>query len=133
MPILRVDPSLERGNGEAVWTLPDPLAAPAKRFFGLGRRRPPPVAPSLLKPNGDDAAAKGKYDHNGLLRFGRKVHSQGAEDGVTEEIFRVIGTRSKWCVEFGAWDGVFLSNTCNLIRNHGWSAVLIEGDKTRCG
>jgi hypothetical protein len=38
---------------------------------------------------------------------------------------------TKWCVEFGAWDGVHLSNTCNLIRHHDFSAVLIEGDGGR--
>ena len=32
----------------------------------------------------------------------------------------------RWCVEFGAWDGVYLSNTCNLVRNAGYRAVLIE-------
>ena len=37
----------------------------------------------------------------------------------------------KWCCEFGAWDGVHLSNTCNLIRNHNYSAVLIEGDQVK--
>ena len=30
-----------------------------------------------------------------------------------------------------AWDGVHLSNTCNLIRNHGFRAVLIEADKKK--
>ena len=37
----------------------------------------------------------------------------------------------RWCVELGAWDGEHLSNTCNLIRNHDYRAVLIEGDATR--
>ncbi len=42
-----------------------------------------------------------------------------------------IGTKDKWCVEFGAWDGQHLSNTCNLIDNHGYSAVLIEVNRKR--
>jgi hypothetical protein len=67
-----------------------------------------------------------------LSNFMKNVYSQAGEDGVVEEIFRIIGTRNKWCVEFGAWDGVYLSNTCNLIRNHGWSAVHIEGDPKKC-
>jgi hypothetical protein len=62
----------------------------------------------------------------------RNVHSQAGEDGVIEWAFNIIGARSKWCVEFGAWDGVYLSNTCNLIRNAGWSAVMIEGDAKKC-
>ena len=76
---------------------------------------------------------RGKRVTNPLAKgFHRNVYSQGGEDGVLAEIFRIIGTRNKWCVEFGAWDGVFLSNTCNLIRNDGWSAVLIEGNPEKC-
>jgi len=57
------------------------------------------------------------------------------EDGVLHEILRRIGVldarRAKWCVEFGAWDGVHLSNTCNLIENHGFRAVMIEAGRKR--
>lgn len=53
--------------------------------------------------------------------------SQNGEDGIIEEIFRRIGTTNKWCVEFGAWDGKFLSNTWRLIAKFDWSAVLFEG------
>jgi hypothetical protein len=66
-----------------------------------------------------------------LMRRQANVFSQSGEDGILQAIFETIGTRNKWCVEFGAWDGVHLSNTCNLIRNHGWSAVQIEGDKDK--
>lgn len=66
-----------------------------------------------------------------LLMQKRQVHSQSGEDGIIEEIFRIIEPRSRWCVDVGAWDGVYLSNTCNLIRNHGWSGVLIEGSEAR--
>lgn len=34
-------------------------------------------------------------------------------------------------MEFGAWDGVYLSNTCNLIRSRNYRAVLIEGNSER--
>ena len=34
-------------------------------------------------------------------------------------------------VEFGAWDGRHLSNTCHLVESRGYSAVLIEGDEKR--
>lgn len=63
-----------------------------------------------------------------LDQFARKVHSQNGEDGIIEKVFEIIEAKNKWCVEFGAWDGIYLSNTCNLIRNHGWSAVHIEGN-----
>lgn len=56
----------------------------------------------------------------------RNVFSQNGEDGVLEEVFRCLGVLRGTCVEVGAWDGLHLSNTANLIRHHGWSAVLIE-------
>lgn len=62
-----------------------------------------------------------------LLDFTRNVNSQAGEDGIIEKILETMPARNGWCVEFGAWDGVFLSNTRNLIQNHGYQAVLIEG------
>jgi len=67
-----------------------------------------------------------------LLDHRRDVESQFGEDGIIEKIFEVIQPKNKWCVEFGAWDGKHYSNTYNLIQNHGWSGVLIEGDPARC-
>jgi hypothetical protein len=29
------------------------------------------------------------------------------------------GQQQRWCVEFGAWDGFYLSNTYNLLNNQG--------------
>jgi len=68
-----------------------------------------------------------------LADHARDVYSQFGEDGILSELLRRIGDEhlTRWCVEFGAWDGVFLSNTCNLIREHGFCAVLIEGDPKR--
>jgi hypothetical protein len=63
--------------------------------------------------------------------FEKNIQSQFGEDGVIEEIFRRIGCRNKICVEFGAWDGVHLSNTWNLWNRQGWAALLIEGDKEK--
>jgi hypothetical protein len=59
--------------------------------------------------------------------YERNVFSQNGEDGVLEELFRCLGIDRGTCVEVGAWDGLHLSNTANLIRHHGWSGVLIEG------
>ena len=59
------------------------------------------------------------------------VYSQTGEDGILSRILEVLPVRDRWCVEFGAWDGQYCSNTCNLIEKHGYSAVLIEGDKRR--
>jgi hypothetical protein len=57
-------------------------------------------------------------------------YSQNGEDGVIETIFGAIGTVSKICIEFGAWDGFHFSNTANLW-TQGWKGVLIEGDRHR--
>lgn len=58
-------------------------------------------------------------------------YSQNGEDGVLKAIFERIGAVNRWCCEFGAWDGINLSNTWNLIKHAGWSGVLIEGDPRR--
>jgi hypothetical protein len=63
--------------------------------------------------------------------FYRNDFSQGGEDGILEEILRILpASEDPWCVEFGAWDGEHLSNTARLVRL-GYSAVLIEADEAR--
>tara|TARA_B110000971_G_C20025056_1_gene508331 strand:+ start:1335 stop:2132 length:798 start_codon:yes stop_codon:yes gene_type:complete len=57
--------------------------------------------------------------------------SQLGEDGVIEFIFSKIEPINKYYVEFGAWDGIHLSNTANLRINHGWSGLLLESNKER--
>ncbi|TFF23296.1 hypothetical protein E3C22_12795 [Jiella endophytica] len=69
-----------------------------------------------------------KAESTFLLNNAKNVHSQNGEDGILGALYDLIGTKNKWCVEFGAWDGVHLSNTCDLIRSHGWYAVQIEGN-----
>ncbi len=71
-------------------------------------------------------------DATWLLQYKRDVYSQTGEDGVIEAIMAAVGERDAWCVEFGAWDGQYLSDTRNLIESHAYKAVLIEGDKERC-
>lgn len=66
-----------------------------------------------------------------LAGYRRDVTSQWGEDGIIAEIFRRIGVQSRLCVEFGAWDGKYLSNTWDLWHNHGWRAILIEGDPSK--
>lgn len=64
------------------------------------------------------------------ISFKRNVYSQNGEDGVIEYIFDVLGIRSGICCEFGAWDGIHLSNTRKLI-SEGWKAVFIEKDNCK--
>ena len=62
---------------------------------------------------------------NLLNKYEKNIYSQSGEDGVIEHIFSIIPNSNKWCVEFGAWDGIVYSNTRALIEK-GWNAVLIE-------
>jgi hypothetical protein len=66
-----------------------------------------------------------------LLEFKSNVYSQAGEDGVIQKILETLSENDKWCVEFGAWDGQHFSNTCNLIENFSYSAVLIECDNKK--
>ena len=66
-----------------------------------------------------------------LARYERSVFSQFGEDGVIEKIFEIIEPTQRFCVEFGASDGVKFSNMRNLILNHGWKSFQIEGDPKR--
>ncbi|MBI3096097.1 MAG: hypothetical protein HYY97_14615 [Rhodocyclales bacterium] len=64
-----------------------------------------------------------------LFSYGN-VYSQVGQDGIIHEIFRRIGSQlpqRKAFVEFGAWDGVYLSN-CRWLVEQGWHGVFIEGD-----
>lgn len=63
-----------------------------------------------------------------LSNYKKNIFSQFGEDGIIEKIFEIVPIKSKTCVEFGAWDGIWLSNTANLWKNKGWKAVLIESN-----
>jgi hypothetical protein len=58
-------------------------------------------------------------------------YSQNGEDGILEELCARLSIARGWCVEFGAWDGRYLSNTYSLLLNHGWQGVDIEGSPER--
>jgi len=68
---------------------------------------------------------------NNLPNFseiGFKVFSQADEDGILLYIFSIIGTKNKKCVEVCAGNGIEC-NSANLIINHGWSGLLIDGQE----
>jgi FkbM family methyltransferase len=65
-----------------------------------------------------------------LRAFARQVRSQGGEDGILAEIFRRVGTETCVAVEFGVETGEE-NNTAHLIREHGWQALLMEGDEDK--
>lgn len=66
-----------------------------------------------------------------LLDHRQNTYSQNGEDGVIARVLDVIGESDSWCVDVGAGDGIYLSNTRLLVESRGYSAVLIEGDRKR--
>jgi hypothetical protein len=59
------------------------------------------------------------------------LYAQGAEEAMLERIFERVPPRHRFCVEFGASDGVRNSNTARLLRERGWRGVLIEASDYR--
>lgn len=66
-----------------------------------------------------------------LNRFARNVYSQFGEDGILDAVLSRLPQTDGWCVEFGAWDGRFLSNTCHLIESKNYRAILIDADRRK--
>ena len=58
----------------------------------------------------------------------RSVYSQHGEDGVFEALIGKIPTAGNFIVEFGAYDGICMSNSRYHVNEKGWSALLIEAD-----
>ena len=63
-----------------------------------------------------------------LASHERSVYSQYGEDGVIERIFECIGATNRSFVEFGAGDGLAVSNTAHLRLNRGWTGLLMDGN-----
>lgn len=62
-----------------------------------------------------------------LRLYEKRLISQNGEDGVINKIFQLIGTTSKYYVEFGAGRGHYASNTKYLREKFGWQGLLLEG------
>ena len=72
------------------------------------------------------------FEHSSpLLQFQSNVASQAGEDGIIERIMELLLPSQRFCVEFGAWDGELYSNCYNLLKNKGWSGVMIEANKDK--
>jgi hypothetical protein len=65
-----------------------------------------------------------------LSDYAYNVYSQFGEDGMIEKVFEILGPLSRVCIEVGAWDGFYNSNTANLWTN-GWKGILIEADESK--
>jgi len=57
-----------------------------------------------------------------------KKYSQANEESYLDFILARVPSKTKLIVEFGAWDGVHLSNTKYFIDTKGYEALLIDGD-----
>lgn len=70
--------------------------------------------------------------NNPLKKFASNKTSQYGEDGILKEVFRILPQRKeRWSVEFGAWDGKYMSNTYELVQNQNWHGVFIEASKAK--
>ena len=56
-----------------------------------------------------------------------RCYSQNGEDGILLYLFSLLGTVNRQVVEIGAGDGIEC-NAANLIVNHSWHGLLIDGD-----
>lgn len=66
-----------------------------------------------------------------IYQYEKKIYSQGKQDGIIEYIISNIKIDNKYCVEFG-YDSNSLTggggpNTTNLILNHNWDYLLLDG------
>ena len=66
-----------------------------------------------------------------LLDYSSNTYSQTGEDGIIAKILSLLPETDGWCVEFGAWDGIHLSNVRKLILEKQYRAILIEGDHAK--
>ncbi len=63
----------------------------------------------------------------------KSIYAQGAEEAMLGHIFGRIGTESRYCVEFGASDGLRNSNTARFLLEDDWTGAFIEGSSYRFG
>lgn len=57
-------------------------------------------------------------------------YSQSGEQGIILRIADILGIYHGLCCEFGAWDGIHLSNTRALMER-GWRGLMIEADSEK--
>ena len=66
------------------------------------------------------------------LKYRKNYFSQNGEDGIIEKLLDQLNLKQNLFVcEFGAWDGIYLSNTFNLVTKYNATALMIEGDDER--
>jgi len=76
---------------------------------------------------GSNPADRKRIQPESLLHYCRNIYSQRGDDGIAAEIFKRLNITDGFFVEFGGWDGVYLSN-CRALFEAGWSGAFIEAD-----
>ena len=63
----------------------------------------------------------------------KNIYSQFGEDGILSELIQRLPQESLnyTAVEFGAWDGIHLSNIANLVKSHNFRACFIEANQKK--
>lgn len=65
------------------------------------------------------------------LKYAKNIYSQNGEDGIIEKILSDLGIANGNVIEFGAWDGLYISNIYRLWKYGNFNGILIEGDKEK--
>ncbi|MDQ6675554.1 MAG: hypothetical protein M3069_33300 [Chloroflexota bacterium] len=79
----------------------------------------------LLRMKYRELAARGSLLSFDEVEF--RNYSQNGEDGILLYVFSVMGESNKVCVEICAANGI-QCNSANLIINHGWTGLLVDGN-----
>lgn len=77
-----------------------------------------------------EGALSASLSPHSLLRYYGNAYSECGQDGILRRIFEACGIESGRFVEFGAWDGCWLSNS-RALTLRGWQGVFIECDEQR--
>lgn len=101
----------------------DEILRPELAKLRAGQRRLEVVHPDRI------AVLERVRHNNPLSERALRVTSQAGEDGVITAVLERLSIEKGWCVEFGAWDGKYHSNTWNLVHKKGWKAVYIEANQ----
>lgn len=71
------------------------------------------------------------FEKNYYRKYAKNIFTQNGDDGIIEKLFEDLQITEGVVVEFGAWDGIYLSNVYNLWKNKNFNAILIESDSTK--